>query len=110
MNDEIVEKIHSALFTSLQTNAPVLSGNTKNNIHQLDLNTIVIEPMEYDVIAWEQAGILLFTGNPISYALDVELHGAFGTENKSKDWVKNTIRSVVNTIASEYNAEVIYDL
>lgn len=114
----IVEKIHSLLLPNLMLKSPVLSGNMKslikNGIISDGLREIVIDAPFYDMKKWKDSGVVVHTGNVIqgrtAYAEWVNRLGAFATHNKSEKWVNRAILEVVQPIANEIGAEVIYEL
>ena len=115
--DDVVEKIHSLLFSSLVMSSPVLSGNMKSYI-KTDLTTdsrnIIIDAPFYDMKRWKKDGTIVHTGQSFNgitaYADWVNKKGAFGRHNKSEGWVNRAIKSVVDTIANQIGAEVIYEI
>ena len=115
--DDIVEKIHSLLFSNLVTSSPVLSGNMKSRISEevtSDSMNVIIDAPFYDLEKWEKDKVIVHTGEVIdgmtAYAFDVNESGAFGRHNKSEGWVDRAILQVVNTIANEIGATVIYEI
>lgn len=114
--DDIVEKIHTLLFSNLVMSSPVLSGNMKSLIKQEvnDTRNIVIDAPFYDLKKWEKEKVIVHTGETINgktaYALWLNELGAFGRPNKSMHWVNRSILQVVNTIANEIGATVVYAL
>lgn len=116
--DDIVEKLHALLFSNLVMQSPVLSGNMQSMI-QTGLQAgnyreIIIDAPYYDMARWNKDKIVIHTGQVIdgksAYAQDVELYGAFGRHNKSQGWVGRAIKEVVETIANEIGAQVIYEI
>lgn len=116
--NEIVEKIHSLLASALILESPVLSGNMKQHISSYipDGNTseIIIDAPFYDLKKWEKTKVIVHTGETINgrtaYAEEVNRIGAFGKKNKSTGWATRTIHSVVDSIANEVGATVIYEI
>lgn len=116
--DSIVEKIHSLLFSNLVLSSPVLSGNMKSMIKSViqdgDTAKIVIDAPFYDMKKWEKENVIVYTGENISgrtaYAEWVNRLGGFGTHNKSEKWVNRAILEVVQAVAGEIGAQVIYEL
>ena len=115
---EIVERLHGLLFSTLTMQSPVLSGNMKSLIKEsvLDADTreIVIDAPFYDMKKWEKDKVIVHTGETIdgrtAYAEWVNRLGAFGSHNKSEHWVNWAILSVVQAIANETEAYVIYEI
>lgn len=114
--DNIVEKIHSLLFSNLVMSSPVLSGNMQSFIKQevQDTRNIVIDAPFYDMKKWEKEKVIVHTGETINgktaYAYWVNELGAFGRRNKSMHWVNRSVLQVVNTIANEIGATVVYEI
>lgn len=116
--ENVVEKLHALLFTNLVMSSPVLSGNMQSMI-QVGLQgsstrEIIIDAPFYDAKRWEQEKVVIHTGEVINgktaYARDVNLYGAFFTHNKSEGWVNRAIKEVVEVIANEIGAQVIYGI
>ena len=116
--EDIVEKIHALLFSNLILSSPVLSGNMQSLI-QVGLQgsstrEILIDAPFYDMNKWKKEGVIVHTGETIdgktAYAEWVNALGAFGTHNKSEGWVNRAIIQVVDAIANEIGAQVIYEL
>ena len=116
--EDIVEKLHALLFSNLILQSPVLSGNMKSMI-QTGLQgsatrEIIIDAPFYDMKRWNKDKVVVHTGETIngktSYAEDVNLRGAFGRHNKSEGWVNRAVKEVVDTIANEIGAQVIYEI
>ena len=116
--EQIVEKIHSLLFSNLVMSSPILSGNMKqhikSNMDSEDEREIVIDAPFYDMKRWEKEHAIVHTSEIINgrsaYAEWVNRLGAFGRKNKSWHWVNRAVIQVVETIANEVGAEVIYEL
>lgn len=109
----VVNKIHSLLLSQLQLQSPVLSGNMQTHIEGNAMDIVIAAPF-YDIKKWRKSGVIIPTGQTVygktDYAEWVNRLGAFGTHNKSEGWVNRTILEVVNAIANEIGAEVIYEL
>ena len=112
--EDVVGKIHALLFSNLVMSSPVLSGNMKSFIKTGSDGTIVIDAPFYDMRKWEKDKVVVHTGETINgrtaYAEWVNRLGAFGRHNKSERWVNRAILEVVQAIANEIGAEVIYEL
>lgn len=116
--EEVVEKMHSLLFSALTLSSPVLSGNMKSFIKTGGISDnrreIIIDAPFYDLKQWEKTGVVVHTGNTVNgrtaYAEWVNRLGAFGRPNKSQFWVNRAILEVATAIANEIGAQVIYDL
>lgn len=112
--EDVVGKIHALLFSNLVMSSPVLSGNMKSFIKTGSDNTIIIDAPFYDMRKWEKDKVVVHTGETINgrtaYAEWVNRLGAFGRHNKSERWVNRAILEVVQAIANEMGAEVIYEL
>lgn len=118
MQENIVEKLHALLFSNLIMQSPVLSGNMQSMI-QIGLQgsatrEIIIDAPYYDVKKWYKDKVVIHTGEIIdgksAYAEDVNLSGAFGRHNKSEGWVNRAIKEVVETIANEIGAQIVYGI
>lgn len=116
--ENIVEKLHALLFSNLIMQSPVLSGNMQSLI-QTGLEgeatkEIIIDAPYYDMKRWNKDKVIVHTGEVVNgksaYAEDVNLRGAFGRHNKSEGWVNRAIKEVVDTIANEIGAQVIYEI
>ena len=116
--DNIVEKLHAVLFSNLIMSSPVLSGNMQSMI-QVGLQgsstrEIIIDAPFYDAKRWYKDKVVVHTGEThngkTAYAEDVNKYGAFFRHNKSEGWVDRAVREVVEVIANEIGAQVIYDL
>ena len=116
--DDIVEKLHALLYSNLIMQSPVLSGNMKSLI-QVGLQgggtrEIIIDAPYYDMKKWEKEKVVVHTGEvkngQTAYAEDVNLRGAFGRHNRSEGWVNRAVKEVVDTIANEIGAQVIYEI
>lgn len=114
--ENIVEKIHALLFSNLIMQSPVLSGNMQSMI-QIGMQgsatrEIIIDAPYYDMKRWNKDKVVIHTGETINgktaYAEDVNLYGAFGRHNKSEGWVNRAVKEVVEAIANETGAQVIY--
>lgn len=116
--ENLVEKIHSLLFSNLTLSSPVLSGNMKSYIKTTlvskDECEIVIDAPFYDMKRWEKENVIVHTGETIegrtAYAEWVNRLGAFNRHNKSEGWVNRAILEVVSAIANQISAEVVYEL
>lgn len=116
--DDIVEKLHALLFSNLIMQSPVLSGNMQSMI-QVGLQgsatrEIIIDAPFYDARKWNKEKVVVHTGEIIhgrsAYAEWVNDYGAFFTHNKSEGWVNRAIKEVVEAIANEIGALVIYEI
>ena len=111
--ENIVEKLHSLLFSKLLLESPVLSGNMKMNISESGMDIVIDAPF-YDMKQWNEKQVIVHTGAIINgrtaYAEWVNRLGAFGRHNKSEGWVNRAILEVVNIIANQIGAEVVYEL
>ena len=116
--NEVVEKIHALLYDTLLIECPVLSGNMQSliqaRVEEEGTMNIVINAPFYDMKKWEKEKVIVHTGETIDgrtdYAEWVNRLGAFAKHNKSQEWVNRAIREVVNAIANEIGAEVIYEI
>ena len=116
--EDIVEKIHALLFTNLVMQSPVLSGNMQSMIQTglqgSSTREIIIDAPFYDMKKWNEDKIVVHTGQVINgktaYAQDVNLYGAFFRHNSSEGWVDRAIKEVVEAIANETGAQVVYDI
>lgn len=110
---EIVDKIHSLLYSKLTMDVPVLSGNMSMNI-SANGSEIIIDAPFYDMKRWLKDGTIIHTGRIINgktaYAEWVNRLGGFATHNDSEGWVNRAVLDVVNIIANEIGAEVIDEL
>ena len=115
---KMIEMIHSLLYTELELESPVLSGNMKSliseSINDPSDREILIEAPFYDQGIWQKTGAVVHTGQNYKgitdYSLWVNLLGGFATHNKSQGWVNRCITTAVDSVANIYGAEVIYDL
>lgn len=111
---EIIDKIHSLLLTTLTIESPVLSGNMKSFIEEVESGKIVIKAPFYDMNKWKKEKVIVHTGAVINGRTDysewVNRLGAFGTHNKSENWVNRAIFESVSAIANEIGATVINEL
>ncbi len=116
--ENVVEKLHALLFSNLIMQSPVLSGNMQSLI-QTGLQggsyrEIIIDAPYYDMKKWQKEKVIVHTGEvkngQTAYAEDVNLRGAFGRHNKSEGWVNRAVKEVVETIANEIGAQVIYEV
>lgn len=109
----VVEKIHTLLFSKLRLDSPVLSGNMQMNITESGRDITIDAPF-YDMSKWKETGAIVHTGKmyygKTAYAEWVNEMGGFGSHNESEGWVNRSILEVVNIIANEIGAEVIYDI
>lgn len=116
--EDIVEKLHALLFSNLVMQSPVLSGNMQSMIQTgmqgSATREIIIDAPYYDMKKWNKDKVVVHTGQVINgktaYAEDVELYGAFGRHNKSQGWVGRAIKEVVEAIANETGAQVVYEI
>ena len=114
--ENVVEKLHALLFSNLIMQSPVLSGNMQSmiqvGIQGSSTREIIIDAPFYDAKKWEKDKIVVHTGEvkngKTAYAEDVNLRGAFGRHNKSEGWVNRAVKEVVETIANEIGAQVVY--
>ena len=118
MEDNIVERLHALLFSNLIMQSPVLSGNMQSMI-QVGLQgsatrEIIIDAPYYDAKQWYKNKTVVHTGQTVNgktaYAYDVNKYGAFGRHNQSEGWVNRAIKEVVDVIANEIGAQVIYEI
>lgn len=111
---EVINKIHSLLLSNLVLKSPVLSGNMQHSIKATSINEIEIDAPFYDLKQWEKNRVIVHTGAIINgktaYAEWVNELGGFATHNQSEGWVNRAILEVVNIIANEIGAEVVYEL
>ena len=116
--DDVVEILHSLLYNVLIIESPVLSGSMKSMI-QTGMDTpserqIIIDAPFYDLKKWNEDKTVVYTGSIIqgrtAYAEWVNRLGGFATHNKSEKWVNRAIHEVVDAIASQIGAEVIYEI
>ena len=118
MKENIIEELHSLLYSNLLFSSPILSGNMISNIHTgmqgTNTREIVIEAPFYDIKKWQKEHVVVHTGKTedgfTDYAWLVNKFGAFGSHNKSEGWVNRAIMEVVETIANKIGAQVINDL
>lgn len=116
--ENIVEKLHALLFTNLIMQSPVLSGNMQSMIQTglqgSSTREIIIDAPFYDATKWNKDKVVVHTGEVINgksaYAQDVNLYGAFFSHNKSEGWVNRAIKEVVEVIANEIGAQVVYGI
>ncbi len=116
--DDIVEKLHALLYSNLIMQSPVLSGNMQSliqvGVQGGGTREIIIDAPYYDMKKWEKEKVIVHTGEvkngKTAYAEDVNLRGAFGRHNRSEGWVNRAIKEVVDTIANEIGAQVIYEI
>ena len=121
--DNVVEKLHSLLFSTLINNCPVMSGNMRSSIRQGTPGEIVIEAPYYDIPHWRRTREIVHVLTKIvskryttvrevqlHYANDVNEYGAFHSGNDSRHWVNRAIIEAVQPIASELGAEIVNEL
>ena len=116
--EDVVEMMHSLLYNVLIMESPVLSGSMKSMIQtgmdEPSTREIVIDAPFYDVKRWEKDNTIVYTGDVIlgrtAYAEWVNRLGGFATHNKSEKWVNRAIHEVVDAIANQIGAEVIYEI
>ena len=114
MNDTIYQEIAMLVYTNLELNCPVLSGNMKSHIEYDDVESnftrISISGPSYDFNEWKKTGKINHT-NQYDYAISVNELGAFmGKSKKSKHWANKAIVNACKAVAQVYNAEVIVDV
>ena len=110
----IMEDLYILLQNALKVNCPILSGNMKSGIRVKSMNeneiVLEIEAKFYDVAEYERSRKIVYTGenkNGITdYAEMVNREGAFGTHNKSENWVDDTCLDVCNVIARKYGGDI----
>ena len=112
--DTLYEELTMLVFTTLQLDCPVMSGNMKNHIEYeefgSDFTRIGVSGPSYDIETWKKTGSIEHTGE-YDYAVSVNEVGAFmGKSTKSKHWANKSIVKACRTIAGLYGAEVIVDV
>ena len=113
-----VEKLYSLVLYNLHTQVPILSGNMSMFIQTSQAYgtefVILIEAPFYDRKEWKKTGMIKHTGETrdgkTDYAQWVNDVGAFGTHNKSMNWVNRVCVEAATAIASEIGATVINEL
>ena len=112
--DTLYEELTMLVFTALQLDCPVMSGNMRNHIEFEEVGTnftrIGISGPSYDIPTWKKTGDIEHTGE-YDYAVSVNEVGAFnGKSTKSRHWVNKSIVKVCQILAAEYGAEVIINV
>ena len=113
-SDTLYEELTMLVFTALQLDCPVMSGNMKNHIEYeevgSDFTRIGISGPSYDIATWKKTGSIEHTGE-YDYAVSVNNVGAFmGKSTKSRHWANKSIVKACRTIANVYGAEVIVNV
>ena len=114
MKDTLYQELTMLIYTVLQLDCPVMSGNMQEHINyeqvENDFSRISISAPSYDVEWWKRTKQIEYTGE-YDYAVSVNNVGAFmGKSTKSKHWVNKSIVKACEAIAPSYNAEVIVDV
>lgn len=112
--DSLYNELVSLVFTTLQLDCPVLSGNMKNNIttEEIGLNwaRLSISGPSYDMSVFRKRGAVIHTWE-YDYAVSVNNVGAFnGRSTKSKHWANKSLVKACRTIANKYGAEVVVNV
>ena len=112
--DTLYEELTMLVFTTLQLDCPVMSGNMKNHIEYEevgdDFTRISVSGPSYDIDTWKKTGKIEYT-DEYDYAVSVNEVGAFmGKSTKSRHWANKSIVKVCRIIAKEYKAEVIVNV
>lgn len=112
--DTLYEELAMLVFTGLQLDCPVLSGNMQNHIEYeevgSDFTRICVSAPSYELNTWKKTGKIKYT-NEYDYAVSVNNVGAFmGRSTKSKHWANKSIVKSCRAIAQNYNAEVIVNV
>lgn len=112
--DTLYEELSMLVFTTLQLDCPVMSGNMKNHIEYEEVGSnftrIGISGPSYDVETWRRTGSIEHNGE-YDYAVSVNNVGAFnGRSTKSKHWANKSIVKACKIIAEQYGAEVIVNV
>ena len=114
MADTLYEELSMLVFTTLNLDCPVMSGNMKNHIEYEEIGNkftrISVSGPSYDLSEWKRTGSIVFTGE-YDYAVSVNEVGAFdGRSSKSRHWANKSIVKACNILAKEYGAEVIVNV
>ena len=112
--DTLFEELAMIVFTALQLDCPVLSGNMGHHIEYEEVGDkfarIAVSGPSYDVKKWEKTGSIEFT-HEYDYAISVNKVGAFGGRStKSKHWANRSVVKACQAIANAHNAEVIVNV
>lgn len=112
--DTLYEELTMLVFTTLQLDCPVMSGNMKSHIGYeefgSDFTRIAVSGPSYDIETWKRTGSIEHTGE-YDYAVSVNEVGAFmGRSKKSRHWANRSVVKACRTIAESYNAEVIVNV
>ena len=112
--DTLYEELTMLVFTSLQLDCPVLSGNMQHHIEYEEIGSnfsrISVSGPSYDINTWRKTGAIEYNGE-YDYAVSVNEVGAFlGRSKKSRHWANKSIVKACRTIAKIYGAEVIVNV
>lgn len=112
--DTLYEELTMLVFTALQLDCPVMSGNMQNHIEYEEFGTnfcrIGVSGPSYDIPLWKSTGTIEHDGK-YDYAISVNDVGAFmGRSTKSRHWANKSIVKSCKTIARLYDAEVIVNV
>lgn len=112
--DTLYEELKNLVFTTLQLDCPVMSGNMKSNVEFEEVGSlfsrIAISGPSYNISKWQKTGVIEYTGE-YDYAVSVNNVGAFnGKSTKSKHWANKSVVKACQAIASKYGAEVIVNV
>lgn len=112
--DTLYEELTMLVFTTLQLDCPVMSGNMKNHIEYEEFGSnfcrIGVSGPSYDISTWKKTGSIEHTGE-YDYAVSVNEVGAFnGKSSKSRHWANKSVIKACEAIAKMYDAEVIVDV
>lgn len=112
--DTLYEELTMLVFTTLQLDCPIMSGNMKNHIEYGEVGDsftrIDISGPSYDIETWKKTGGIEYTGE-YDYAVSVNEVGAFmGKSTKSKHWANKAVVKACRAIANVYGAEVIVNV
>lgn len=112
--NDLFNELTMLVYTNLQLDCPILSGNMSSHIEIEDLQdkyaVISISGPSYDLKKWAKEGVIEYTGE-FDYAISVNNVGAFGGRSeKSKHWANRSIANAIKIIGQIYNAEVVIDV
>ena len=112
--DTLYEELTMLVFTCLQIDCPVMSGNMQHNIRYEDVGSketrISVSGPSYSIPYWKKTGIIEHTGQ-YDYAISVNEVGAFnGRSKKSRHWANKSVVNACKAIAPSYDAEVVVDV
>lgn len=112
--DNLYTELVSLVYTNLELDCPVLSGNMRNNITHEEIGQnytkLSVAGPSYDTNLWRKKGVVVHTYE-YDYAVSVNNVGAFnGRSTKSKHWANKSIAKACRAIAQKYNAEVVVNV